>query len=168
MDIEGLGDIFLKVCKKFNQVGVDYVIGGGFAVILHGMPRLTDDIDFFVDPAPKNVSKIKRALMEIYNDEAINDIKATDIDDYSVVRYGTPEGFYLDFISRIGDFAEFSDLKKGVEYIEMENIKIPVCGIEVMLRLKGNTVRPIDQQDAIFLQEKMNRRNMGNKNKRNT
>ncbi len=72
MDIEGLGDIFLKVCKKFNQVGVDYVI------------------------------------------------------------------------------------------------KIPVCGIEVMLRLKGNTVRPIDQHDAIFLQEKMNRRNMGNKNKRNT
>lgn len=155
MDIEGLSGIFLKICRSFNQAGVDYVVGGGFAVILHGLPRVTDDLDFFVDPGAENVEKIKQALMDVYGDEAINEIRASDINDYSVVRYGTPEGFYLDFIGRVGDVASFKDLKAGMEYIEVENVKIPLCGVETMLCLKENTVRPIDKHDALFLRAKL-------------
>ena len=157
MDIEGLSNIFLKICEKFNQVGVDYVVGGGFAIILHGLPRMTDDVDFFVDPSPENVEKIKGALMDVYGDEAISEIKSSDVDDYSVVRYGTPEGFYLDFIGRVGNYAQFEELKAGMVYIEVDNIQVPVCGIETMLRLKENTIRPIDGHDAMFLKEKLKR-----------
>lgn len=157
MDFDGLTEIFLKICERFNQLGVNYIIGGGFAVILHGMPRLTNDIDFFVEPSPENINRIKQALMDIFDDESIDEIRGTDIQDYSVVRYGTPEGFYLDFIGKIGDIAKFSDIKKGVIYFEVENVQIPICGIETMLQLKKGTIRPIDQQDTLFLKEKLNR-----------
>jgi hypothetical protein len=162
VDIDGLSKIFLRICAGFNLEGVDYVVGGGFAIILHGLPRLTDDIDFFVNPSSDNVAKIKKALMDIYDDKAINDIKVTDIDSYSVVRYGTPEGFYLDFIGRVGKVAEFSEIKKGMINIEIENVRIPVCGVETMLKLKEHTVRPVDRQDSIFLKEKLSRRNKKN------
>jgi hypothetical protein len=158
MDFDGLAKILLRICEKFNQSGVDYVLGGGFAVILHGMPRLTDDIDLFVEPSPENVCKIKRALMAVFNDEAIEEMRPTDVEEYSVVRYGTPEGFYLDFIGKIGDKANFSTIKKGLIYLEVENVQIPVCGIETMLWLKKKTIRPIDQQDVRFLKEKLNQK----------
>jgi predicted nucleotidyltransferase len=155
LDINGLAKIFLDVCKKFNELGVDYVVGGGFAVILHGLPRLTNDIDFFINPSPDNVNKIKQALADIFNDESIQEIGITDIEKYSVVRYGTPQGFYLDFIGKVGDFAKYPDLRKGVVYLEVETVQIPVCGIETLLWLKEHTLRPIDQEDVLFLKEKL-------------
>jgi len=167
MDIDGLSKILIKICDKFNRAGVDYIIGGGFAVILHGLPRLTDDIDLFVNPSSKNVTKIKTALMDIYNDNAINDIRVTDIDSYSVVRYGTPEGFCLDFIGRVGEVAGYAEIKRGRVYLELENVRIPVCGVETMLKLKEHTVRPVDQQDSIFLRAKLSRKkNKNNSSKR--
>jgi len=167
MDIDGLSKILIKICDKFNRAGVDYIIGGGFAVILHGLPRLTDDIDFFVNPSSENVTKIKTALMDIYNDNAINDIRVTDINSYSVVRYGTPEGFCLDFIGRVGEVAGYAEIKRGRVYLELENVRIPVCGVETMLKLKEHTVRPVDQQDSIFLRAKLSRKkNKNNSSKR--
>jgi hypothetical protein len=38
-------DEFIKVLKAFEEHEVDYVLIGGVAVILHGMQRLTLDID---------------------------------------------------------------------------------------------------------------------------
>ena len=158
MAFNGLTEIFLKVCEKFNDISVDYVVGGGFAVILHGLPRLTNDIDFFVSSAKENVEKIKKALLEIFNDESINEIEPTDIEEYSVIRYVTPQGFYLDFIGKVGEMFRFSDIKKGIEWIEIENIKVPVCNVETLLELKEKSLRPIDQQDVIFLKEKLKRK----------
>ena len=164
MDIDGLSKILIKICEKFNREGVDYVVGGGFAVILHGLPRMTDDIDFFVNPSPENVAKIKKALMDIYHDHAIDDIRVTDIESYSVVRYGTPEGFYLDFIGKVGEVAGYAEIKRGMVFLDLENVRIPVCGVETMLKLKEHTVRPVDQQDSIFLRAKLSRE----KNKNNS
>ena len=39
--------------------------------------------------------------------------------------------------------------------IEIENVKIPVCSVEMLLRMKEKSVRPIDKQDVIFLREKI-------------
>jgi len=151
----GLIELFLKVCKKFNEMNVEYVVGGGFAIILHGFPRLTNDIDFFVDPSEENVEKIKRALIEIFNDENIEEMKPTDIKEYSVVRYAPPDGFFLDFIGKVGETFQFSDIKKGIEWIEIENVRVPICDAETLLKLKEKSLRPIDQQDVIFLREKL-------------
>ena len=159
MDIDGLSRILLRICEEFNREGVDYVVGGGFAVILHGFPRLTDDIDFFIDPSAGNVARMKKALKTLYDDKAIDDIRPEDVNNYSVVRYGTPEGFYLDFIGKVGEVADFRVVKKGSVHLEIEKVRIPVCGVKTLLKLKENTVRPVDRQDAIFLKEKLSRLN---------
>ena len=159
MDIDGLSRILLRICEEFNREGVDYVVGGGFAVILHGFPRLTDDIDFFIDPSAGNVARMKKALKTLYDDKAIDDIRPEDVNNYSVVRYGTPEGFYLDIIGKVGEIADFPVIKKGSVHLEIEKVRIPVCGVKTLLKLKENTARPVDRQDAIFLKEKLSRRN---------
>ena len=37
---------------------------GGIAAILHGVPRMTFDLDILIDPAPENAAKLLRALLE--------------------------------------------------------------------------------------------------------
>jgi len=71
--------------------------------LLHGIPRFTEDIDLFVDAAEANVACLRRALSRLWQDPEIEKIRAEDLaGDYAVVRYGTPDGFAIDLVSRIG------------------------------------------------------------------
>lgn len=144
---------FVEICREFNKNGVKYVVIGGFAMIMHGLPRTTVDIDFFIDNTPENIEKIKQALKTVFNDEMVDEITANDMEKYSVVRYGTSEGFYIDFISRLGTVASFTDVANENDIFEIEDIEIPVCNVDVMMRLK-QTVRHKDLADLEFLRYK--------------
>lgn len=48
--------------ELLNSHAVDYVIVGAWARTLHGVPRSTGDIDFFVRASPENASRLMRAL----------------------------------------------------------------------------------------------------------
>ena len=49
---------------------VDYLVVGGYAVGLHGFPRYTGDLDFFVAINDQNAAK----LLEVFNDFGFGDI----------------------------------------------------------------------------------------------
>ena len=42
--------------------GVAYLVTGAAALVLHGVPRLTPDVDLAVDPAPANFKRLERLL----------------------------------------------------------------------------------------------------------
>ena len=86
---------FLKVLKAMEDEGVDYILIGGFAVILHGLPRFTMDIDFFIQMVEKNVHKLRKALYSAFGDSDIEEITFDELAKYPVIRYGTPNGFHL-------------------------------------------------------------------------
>jgi len=142
---------FMRVLQAFEKQKVNYVLIGGVAMILYGMQRLTRDVDFFVEMIPENIERLKKALSSIYKDASINEISMKELDQYSVIRYGTPSGFYIDIMSRIGEAVSFKDLE--YEAIEYEGIKIRIATLETLFNLKKNTVRQKDQVDAFFLNE---------------
>ena len=41
-------DNFINVLKAFDEFQVEYILIGGVALVLHGMERLTRDVDIFV------------------------------------------------------------------------------------------------------------------------
>ena len=43
---------------------VRYVVIGGIAAILHGVPRATFDLDLLIDPTPDNADRLLAALLE--------------------------------------------------------------------------------------------------------
>ena len=43
-------DELLGVVRALNDAGVPYALCGGMAVVLHGYPRLTRDIDILIEP----------------------------------------------------------------------------------------------------------------------
>ncbi|MEJ7664936.1 MAG: hypothetical protein WKG07_38185 [Hymenobacter sp.] len=55
-------DEYLNLLRLFHAEGVEYVIVGGYAVIAHGFPRTTGDLDILVRPTPANAQRLLRAL----------------------------------------------------------------------------------------------------------
>ena len=53
---------FKELLALFNALHVKYLIVGGYALAFHGAPRMTGDIDIYVQPNDANAAKIIEAL----------------------------------------------------------------------------------------------------------
>ena len=148
---------FLEILKTLWQENVEYILIGGFAVIIHGMPRVTQDLDIFIKMVPENIDILKKALNAIFNDNSIDGITLADLQDYSIIRYGTPDGFYIDILGRIGEFAAYDDLE--YEIITVEGIQVRIASIETLYWLKKDTLRLEDRRDAVFLDSLIRQKN---------
>lgn len=55
-----LQDVF----RSFQQHDVKYVVIGGIASILHGVPRATFDLDILIEASPENAQRLLDALLD--------------------------------------------------------------------------------------------------------
>jgi hypothetical protein len=53
---------FEKLLVALVTDKVDFAVAGGFAVILNGYPRMTQDVDILVDDAPENLQRLLNSL----------------------------------------------------------------------------------------------------------
>jgi len=142
---------FLQCIQAFNDENVEYVLIGGYAILMYGMPRITQDIDFFINPEMKNIEKLKRALKKVFNDPDIDEISLDMVNEYRIIRYGTPDGFYIDIIAMLGSSFSYDDVKYIIKEFDGHNVR--VADIETLYNMKKDTVRPVDKMDAMFLRE---------------
>ena len=63
MELE-LPQDFKELFRSLNAKGVEYLLIGGYAVIIHGYVRNTNDIDIVVSNDPENVTRCLEALEE--------------------------------------------------------------------------------------------------------
>lgn len=153
-DEKGLDSILLEICKAFNSEGVEYVLIGGWAVIIHGFPRMTNDIDFLIEGSEENIKKIKHALLKVFNDNAIEEIKARDVNEYSVIRYISNEGVVVDLMAKIGEITDYKGISEHIVRYQVLNTNIPILDVEGLIKLK-DTVRDKDRIDLEFLKSKL-------------
>ncbi|MCL4512050.1 MAG: nucleotidyltransferase [Bacteroidetes bacterium] len=156
MKTEDLFQRFLEVIDALEKEKVDYLLVGGFAVVLHGMPRLTQDLDLFVKANGDNIARLQKALYSVFDDKSIFEITNTELQNYPVIRYGSDEGFSIDVISRIGESFAFEDLQ--YEELNVDGHTVKIATAETLYRLKEKTYRAIDQNDLIFLKELISRK----------
>jgi hypothetical protein len=152
-----LFDKFMQIFEALNEEKVEYILIGGFAVILYGSPRLTQDIDIFLKMNDENISKLKNAFKRIYEDDSIDEITFDELEKYPVIRYGTPDDFHIDIISKLVELFNYKDLEFTTEIFQ--GIPVRIATPEILLKLKKSTVRPDDQMDAIFIIEKLINKN---------
>lgn len=149
-------DQFLEVLAQLETNDVEYVLIGGFAVVLHGYPRLTQDVVLFVRPTETNIHKLKAALHNVFSDPSIDHIQYQDFARYSVIRYGTPNGFSIDLITSIGEAFSYEDI--DAEIMELEGHQITIATPESLLEMKQRTMREVDAMDVRFLRNKIKQR----------
>lgn len=140
---------FLELCRGFNEEGVEYLVVGAAALSLHGIPRGTEDLDFFVRPTAENFARIRRVLARIWNDPEIAEITH---EPPATIRYGTPDGFVVDLIMHLGDAFRYEDLE--AEVVEIEGLPVRTASARSLYAMKKDTARPQDRADADRLRRK--------------
>jgi len=144
---------FLKILEAFEKFRVEYVLVGGFAVALQGVTRSTQVLDVFVKNDTKNIETLQKALHSVFDDESVFEITLDELSQYPVIRYGTPDDYYIDIMSRIGEAFRYEALE--FEVIESQGTRIRVATKETLIKLKSNTLRPVDKADALLLKERL-------------
>lgn len=56
---------YLPLLKVLRDQGVEFVVIGGFAVILHGVERATKDVDVVPEQSRENLARLWDALVEL-------------------------------------------------------------------------------------------------------
>lgn len=85
--------------ELLNSHGVEYVIVGAWARSLHGVPRSTGDIDFFVRPSADNAARLVKVLERFGFGSAgvtSDDLQKTD----SIIQLGI-DPYRIDIITGI-------------------------------------------------------------------
>ena len=147
--MRNLTEKFLAVIDSLNREGVDYVLIGGFAVVLHGSNRMTEDIDICIRNNEENVERLRKALFSVFKDESIEEITVPELENYSVIRYGNQDNFTMDIIGNLGEAFSIENIVS--EQIEVDGVKVRIATLESLYKMKEKTYRPIDQMDLFFL-----------------
>ncbi len=150
---------FLRVIEALNQHQVRYVVVGGFAAYMHGSRRVTVDLDLIVDLTPSEARKAVEALLAagLQARLPVNPVEFADsvkrqswITEKQMVVFSfldpqTP-GFIVDlFVNMPMDFEGLYARKK---MLSVENLQVPICGLEDLIALKRLAGRPQDLLDV--------------------
>jgi len=140
-----------ELILAFNAAGVRYLLVGGQAMRLTGMPRFSMDWDFFIPPHDEsNFTK----LNEILKDELDVPLVALGARGENFIQtYQTRQGI-LQFHLGLPGVPRFDEAEKSAVTRQSEQGTPVKClsGIQ-MLAAKRAADRPQDQADIAFLEE---------------
>lgn len=120
---------FVDVC---DAIGLHYLLTGSLAASVHGMPRMTRDVDILIDPERDHLRPLQKALSEDF-----------DTDPY-VVELALREGSMFNII----DPRSFTKLDVVVRDRRREPDEVMERAVEV--ELLGRRVRTISLEDLIL------------------
>ena len=141
---------FQDFLKAFNNNEVDYILLGGYAVILHGYSRTTGDMDLFVRRTKKNYEKIVAAFREfgmpVFDMTEENFLNNDDVDVFS---FGVPP-VSIDIMTS-ARVLKFEEVYKNSTVHQIDNLEIRVVHINDLIRQKKAVNRPKDINDIQHL-----------------
>jgi len=84
-------DDFRDFLKALNDSNVEYILVGGYAVIIHGYRRTTGDLDIWVNTTKENYLKLRNAFLKFgLPTTDLSEKKFLDDDSIEVFTYGVP------------------------------------------------------------------------------
>jgi hypothetical protein len=131
-----------RILRLLNQAAVEYVLIGGFAVVIHGYERLTGDLDICYARSRENVKRLVAVLhgLHAWPREWPHGLPFI-LDDQTILNgdsftFGTDAGD-LDLVGTPDGSRGYSDLLPGSESYELADaLVVQVVGLDDLIRLK--------------------------------
>ena len=154
---------FLEVIDALNGSGERYVIVGGFAAVMHGVNRMTHDLDIVVDLAPGKPLPIVRALLaagfrpkapvdaELFADDVVREAWARE-KNMLVFPLAKPSQPYFAVDVFVKEPIPFELLDVESVEVDVQGRKARVCSVEHLKRLKLEAGRDRDLADIKALE----------------
>lgn len=142
-----------RVLRALADAGIQYILIGGFATILHGYERLTQDLDLCYERSRENVSRLAAVLQELHARPRNWPPKVPFVLDAQTILNGDSFTFEtdagdLDLLGTPSGSTGYSDLlPKSVLYEVADTLTIRVVGLDDLIRLKQAAGRGKDLVD---------------------
>lgn len=141
---------FKEFLRLLEANDVEYLLVGGYAVGLHGYPRPTGDIDFWISRSEVNAKKVVHVLVEFGFSSPDLTVSLFTLEK-SIVRMGVAP-FKIEVITHI-DGVTFADCyAKRLESV-IDGCKAKVINYDHLLINKRASGRPKDINDLIELEK---------------
>jgi hypothetical protein len=141
----------VNLLQRLARSGVDFVIVGGYAGIVHGCTYITQDIDICCDFSPVNLLQLQRALSDLHPVHRMTrarrplELTAENAADFSNLYLDTDLG-RLDCLSDIRGIGNYEQVKRASERIEVEDTQFCVLSIDALIKAKEAMNRPRDRE----------------------
>lgn len=139
-------DDFQDFILALNKTNVDYILVGGFSVIIHGYNRSTGDMDIWVRKSPDNYAKIVKSFsifgMPVFD---MTEEKFLENDGDNVFTFGTSP-VAIDLMTGCKGL-NFEETFQNAQWIEFEGLKVKVIHIDQLIETKKASGRHKDLDD---------------------
>jgi hypothetical protein len=145
-----MGNIFNPDFRDFlqalNSNDVEYLLVGGYAVILHGYSRVTADMDIWVNRTSANYKQLVRAFiqfgMPVFD---MSEEKFLAHNDWDVFRFGR-KPVAIDIMTKMAD-SNFEECVKHAKIFEDDDLVIKVVHYNDLIHAKKAAGRGKDLTD---------------------
>lgn len=145
MDI--LDEDLLGLWESLSKNEVQYIMVGGFAAIMHGISRITQDVDIWIKDTPDNRFRLRKTINEL----GLGDYESFEnidfIPGWTTIYLGL--GLELDIMTNLKLFPQtsFDDCYQKAYKAIINDISIPFLHITHLMEEKVANSRPKDLLD---------------------
>jgi len=136
---------FRDLLEAFVASHVEFVLVGGYAVIFHGRPRATKDLDLLVGIDDDNRRRLAQAL-ETFGapDNVVRGARELVVGE--VVYFGVSP-LRVDVLASASGI-DFVDVRERAIVAELDGLPVPVLALDDLIANKRAAGRPRDLQDC--------------------
>lgn len=148
---------FTQILEILARHEVEYVVVGGLAAVLHGAPILTMDIDALIRVSEDNAARLLPVFAELHarfrGHTAFIRPELADI----------MAGRHLLLTTRLGPFDvlgsigrpvhRYEDVREEIAHLDVDGLRVPVLGLEELIRQKRAMGRDKDLIALRMLEE---------------
>lgn len=142
---------YVDLLHELHDAEVEFVLVGGWAVAVHGHGRATDDMDVFIRATPGNAARVFAALRSF---GAPLDAHGVTEELFAEERYGYRMGrkpLLIEILTSI-DGVSFDEAAKDAIDVNVAGVRVPVIGLQSLLKNKCAAGRPKDLADIDALE----------------
>lgn len=139
--------------ERLTEKGLEFVVVGGVAVVVHGVVRTTQDVDIVPDPSPDNLRALGNTLIDLDAALAGNPNTAFGTEHHDALAAGrslslTTSAGDLDVIQRVPGNPGFEALRaEAVELALPSGRTLAVASLAQLREMKQTAGRPQDLAD---------------------
>jgi len=147
----------LNLLRRLTDAGIEFVIVGGYAGVVHGCSYVTQDIDICCLFSPANLLALQQALADLHPVHRMTpgrkplSLTAERAARFTNLYLDTDLG-RLDCLSAVAGLGDYGKVKQASEPIEVEGMRLYVLTLDALIRSKQSLNRPRDQQALRQLQ----------------
>src|SRR6266576_6668486 len=148
-----------EILFALTDAEVEFIVGGGVAAVLHGVERVTLDIDLALDMDPANVEKFLQLMRNLGLQPRVpvlaRDLMSREAVRRMIAEKGALVFSFVDFnrpLRHVDIFLQgnlsFEELSRGARKIVIEERAIMLMGIGKLLETK-RAITPLRDKDLI-------------------